>query len=126
MQQSQRNTYDFSGVYLCLRTHLVCEQVNPLMYANFVQVSEAEWTYFVQTLRSGEVLPQQEAYVGIQVGLEFNRPIPRLFAEQIRVKFGLATKMEETEAKCQQLGPLFQGRIVQAEAIIDSLEAKRV
>jgi hypothetical protein len=88
-------------------------------------VSEAEWTFFLETLRSGEVLQHHQAYAGIQVGLISNRPVPRFFAEQIRASFGEATKIEKNEAKFLQLFPTIQEKIVEAEGVIDFFEAKK-
>ena len=54
MQENQRNTFDFGGVYSCLETHENLEQQIPGIYADFVIVNDAEWTIFVETLRSGD------------------------------------------------------------------------
>lgn len=58
MRLNQRNTYDFGGVYFCLEIHEDLEQQIPLIYADFVIMNDAEWTFFVETLRSGDDLPQ--------------------------------------------------------------------
>lgn len=82
-------------------------------------MSEAEWTFFLETLRSGEVLQHHQAYAGIQVGLISNRPVPRSFAEKIRALFGEATKIEEKLAKWQQRFSLLKEKIVEAKGDID-------
>jgi hypothetical protein len=58
MRLNQRNTYDFGGVYSCLERHENLEQRIPVIYADFVIMNDAEWTFFVENLRSGDDLPQ--------------------------------------------------------------------
>ncbi len=64
-------------------------------------MSEAKWTYFVETLRSGDDLLQKEAYDGIKLGLESNRPVPTFIAELISWKLDYVARMKDSCIEAQ-------------------------
>ncbi len=77
-------------------------------------------------MRSGDGLPQQEVYVGIILGLQSNRPVPRYFAGKIRERFDLATEIKASQSDIQEAMTKTQELIVEAEVTLDELEVNRV